>query len=233
MESQMYKIFVGNVPFQCSQSEFSKCFDLFPGFIKAEIVYKQNLNLSRGFGFVTFDTKNNAMILLDNSTQIQCKDRTLRFTEYGSMIRNENDDILEQSNVIHDINLQLCKKKTESVYGGDISHNNVNKNIIVIKGFSNNVTREDLYNIFKHYGDISKYFIMSDPDTGTSKDCGIIEFVNKRDYENIIKQKEIYTDTGLILEINKWRPKNAQTCKQQNFCRNKKIFHESKNKLII
>lgn len=75
------KIFVGNVPFQCTADEFRDCFKNMAGFVEAHIINKYNSEFSRGFGFVTFDNVNNAQQLLNS--QIMCKDRLLRFTEYN------------------------------------------------------------------------------------------------------------------------------------------------------
>jgi len=76
------KIFVGNVPFQCMQEEFNKCFKDVPGFVSAEIVTRHNSPYSRGFGFVTMMTVEHAKKLIQRN-DIVFKDRILRFTEYN------------------------------------------------------------------------------------------------------------------------------------------------------
>ena len=86
------KIFVGNVPFQCTDKEFFDCFKEIPGFINAEIITKHNTSYSRGFGFVTVKTKEDADSLLKRS-DIVFKDRVLRFTEYNFQ---EKDKIVKK-----------------------------------------------------------------------------------------------------------------------------------------
>jgi len=76
------KIFVGNVPFQCTEKEFFDCFKNIPGFCNAEIITKHNSTYSRGFGFVTVKTNDDAENLLKRN-DIIFKDRILRFTEYN------------------------------------------------------------------------------------------------------------------------------------------------------
>jgi RNA recognition motif-containing protein len=77
------KIFVGNVPYQCTQEEFEKCFQNIDGFIKAEIITMYKTNMSRGFGFITmrsiYDAEN-----LKHRDDILFKGRVLRFTNYQS-----------------------------------------------------------------------------------------------------------------------------------------------------
>lgn len=76
------KIFVGNVPFQCIENEFKQCFKDVAGFVSAEIVTRHNSPYSRGFGFVTVKTPEDAKKLIQRN-DILFKDRILRFTEYN------------------------------------------------------------------------------------------------------------------------------------------------------
>lgn len=86
-----YKIFVGNVPYQCTQEEFNECFKNVAGFIKAEIITIHKTNVSRGFGFVTVKTFQNAENLRKRD-DIVLKGRTLRFTSYQHENINTNSD---------------------------------------------------------------------------------------------------------------------------------------------
>jgi RNA recognition motif-containing protein len=107
------KIFVGNVPFQCTQEEFKGCFKNVPGFINAEIVNKYNTNFSRGFGFVTLKTDDDAQKLIQRN-DIVFKDRVLRFTEYNIndklKLSKFNRNYLFIKNVSDDINRDDIKK---------------------------------------------------------------------------------------------------------------------------
>lgn len=77
-----YKLFVGNVPFNCSLDEFNNVFKDQPGFIKAELIYRVKSKLTRGFGFIEVESKDNIKNLLENTFNIG--NRTLRITEYTS-----------------------------------------------------------------------------------------------------------------------------------------------------
>ena len=75
-----YKLFVGNVPFKCNLNEFEDVFRNEKGFVKAELIYRVRSRLTRGFGFVEFDT-------LENSNEVVAKEfefenRLLRVTQY-------------------------------------------------------------------------------------------------------------------------------------------------------
>ena len=63
---QYAKIFVGNVPFQCSKEEFTDCFNKYKGFLDADIVNRFNSENCRGFGFVTFKICPDVLFSLNN-----------------------------------------------------------------------------------------------------------------------------------------------------------------------
>lgn len=176
MECNLCKIFVGNVPFNCTQSEFYECFEKIIGFMNAEIICSSDTNMSRGFGFITFDTYENAKNIL-NVSNIMLKDRVLRFSEY-----------IMNNNVKHE----------------SINTINLNKNLIVVKNINPNITRDDLYKMFSSYDTLGKYFIVSDRNTGNYKSYAIVEILNDSVYEFLINQKEIMYDSN-IYEICKWK----------------------------
>lgn len=168
--TELCKLFVGNVPFNCNSYDFQKCFEHMIGFIKAEVIYNHNSNLSRGFGFVLFDSYENASKLLF-SNNIMINNRTLRFTEYNNSIILDKIDYMD--------------------------------NFIMIKNI-NNLTRNELYDIFKEYGVIGKYFIMSDHDTGILLNYAIFEFIDINICNKLLKQKKIQLNNGTILELSNW-----------------------------
>jgi RNA recognition motif-containing protein len=90
MSAKMYKIFVGNVPFQCSNQEFIDCFKDIDGFIDGEIINRHNTEYSRGFGFITLETEDAGKKLMAR-TDIICKDRVLRFADYNFGEKSQTD----------------------------------------------------------------------------------------------------------------------------------------------
>ena len=77
-----YKLFVGNVPFKCNLNEFEEVFKNEKGFVKAELIYRVRSRLTRGFGFVEFDTLENANDVV--AKEFEFENRTLRVTQYAS-----------------------------------------------------------------------------------------------------------------------------------------------------
>ncbi len=223
------KIFVGNVPFQCNQTEFTECFEKMPGFIKAEIVFKNDMTISRGFGFLTFDSQENAKKIIGNNTVV-FKDRTLRFTEYSQnkVINidqnhcNDTDieDMLNQSNINLFANLQpITQLKTSDVSDDYKQDKNIikkldikQKNLLIVKNIKPDLTRENLYEIFSQFGQVGRHFIVTDHDTGNKKSYAIVEIIDDVVYENLIRQKDVKHDDCTILEVSKWKIKQSGYC---------------------
>lgn len=76
------KVFVGNVPFDCTSEEFVDFFKTMDGFKSGDVISRKTTTGSRGFGFVEFETVSQAQQLV-KKTDLVLKDRVLRFTEYN------------------------------------------------------------------------------------------------------------------------------------------------------
>jgi RNA recognition motif-containing protein len=83
------KIFVGNVPFECTNVEFRECFKNIKGYVTADLI-----NM-RGFGFVVLDNKFLRDSILDNNNFF-IKNRKLRLSLYD----NQQKDLTERSSYI-------------------------------------------------------------------------------------------------------------------------------------
>jgi RNA recognition motif-containing protein len=82
------KIFVGNVPYQCTREDFQKCFRPMNGYVTADIIRRYKSKISRGFGFVIFKTKEQAEAAMKKT--ITLEDRTLRLSEYTPTNKSES-----------------------------------------------------------------------------------------------------------------------------------------------
>lgn len=172
------KVFVGNVPFQCDIDDFRNCFNHMDGFVRAELNHQYN-NLSRGFGFVLFDTEENAKQLMSR-TDIIFMNRQLRFNEYNFENKNEYCTHARNQNDLQEINYLFVKNLTDTI------------------------TRDDLKNIFSQYGKVGKYFIISDHKTGILKNTGIVEIIDNNVYEYLLKKKYLY-HSNTKFELCRWR----------------------------
>lgn len=124
------KVFVGNVPFVCNREEFINCFSNLDGFVDADIILRYGSNLSRGFGFVIFETDQQVNKLLERN-DIQIGNRTLRFTKYI------------------DHNTFIDKKQSE----------NIILNKLFIKDLPITITNKILFDDFSIWGNILNIFI--------------------------------------------------------------------------
>lgn len=77
------KVFVGNIPFNCSTEQFQSCFNTLNGYITADVIRRYGSHLSRGFGFVVLSTDQQAEDLINSTTPVTIADRELRMSVYG------------------------------------------------------------------------------------------------------------------------------------------------------
>jgi RNA recognition motif-containing protein len=173
------KVFVGNVPFQCNQNEFRQCFENFEGFVKAEIIYKSNTNISRGFGFVVFDKQEHAQKLI-NRNDVMFKDRLLRFTKYSM-----TDKKMELTHTVDKMTKQ--------------------KNYLLVKNIPTTMTKEELKMIFSKMALIGRHFIVTNDETGLSKGHGIVEIIDDSMYKILVQERSITTHDGNTYELSKWK----------------------------
>jgi len=155
-KNDLTKVFVGNVPYQCTQDEFEKCFERLEGYVKAEIITGYRNNISRGFGFVTMQTIDQAE-QLKRRNDIIFKNRILRFTPYRNL-----DTFHNTHNSVRD-------------------NNYVNVDMIPI-GWNKRILRK----AFSEYEPIGKCYINIDPNTGELGSNGFIEIYDDEMYEKII-----------------------------------------------
>lgn len=125
------RIFVGNVPYKCTDEEFTNCFSHINGFKKAEIAKKYNSKMSRGFGFAEFDNEDALNKAL--SEKIEIHERELRIAKYEDQPPNDKKK-------------ESLKNKKKKLYK------------VFIKDFGN-TSEEVLKNTFEKFGEIIVFYI--------------------------------------------------------------------------
>lgn len=104
-----YKLFVGNIPFDCRLSEFRGAFKNCKGYITADLI---NNSSSKCFGFVVLENQN-CLEELVNYNNIFLKDRKLRLTRYNNKIKQTNN-YLKLSNIPTTITIEDIRKEFEN-----------------------------------------------------------------------------------------------------------------------
>ena len=123
------KVFVGNVPYQCTREEFQDCFKDMEGFINADIIRRYKSKLTRGFGFVVFETKEQSATIMKNDT-IELKDRFLRFSEYSF----DKTEQTKEGKVYQVFVNNLKAETTEKQFNEALSHyGNLSSSIVTSK----------------------------------------------------------------------------------------------------
>lgn len=197
------KIFVGNVPYQCTQEEFEKCFEKIEGFVKAEIITMYKTNMSRGFGFITLKSLHDAE-KLKHRNDIFFKGRNLRFTNYqGDTIDKLFDDNYNYKSIIDKniIDKDYVNKKniiTKHVVRKQFGNHSLN-NYVYVYGIPFGKNKTWLRESFSNYEPIGKCFISINHNTGEIKNNGIIEILDDLCYKSILSKKYHVIDDNILV----------------------------------
>lgn len=101
-----YKLFVGNIPFDCTKYQFKNIFKKYTGFKNADLVNENN----KCFGFVIFDNVNIIEDII-KTNNVFIKDRKLRLTRYNNKNKDTTNYIklknIPPSVSIHDIRTEF------------------------------------------------------------------------------------------------------------------------------
>ncbi len=104
-----YKLFVGNIPFDCKLNEFRDAFRKCKGYVNADLINNSN---SRCFGFVILKNKECLEDLL-NKNNVFLKDRKLRLTRYNNKTK-ETNNYLRLDNIPNNITSDDIKTEFEN-----------------------------------------------------------------------------------------------------------------------
>tara|TARA_B100001758_G_C18188399_1_gene493265 strand:+ start:112 stop:768 length:657 start_codon:yes stop_codon:yes gene_type:complete len=112
---RVYKVFVGNVPFKCEKEHFVDLFKNLDGYVDSDVIRRYKSDVTRGFGFVSFDSVESAKVLLDIE-EMNFGDRVLRFSEYSSRVKEPRKNLVFVRNLPKTVNVENLKS-TFSTFG--------------------------------------------------------------------------------------------------------------------
>jgi len=140
----MYKVFVGNIPYNSNLSEFKEVFKDFEGIINYELI--QNFNFTKNFGVLTLNSqeKENEII----GTKFDFKGRQLRITQYK--IEN-NFKIMNKIIYVKNIPLTKNREWLKKAFGSY----NLSKYFIVTNFFTGEQTEYGIL-FMSNYDDYNK-----------------------------------------------------------------------------
>lgn len=215
LEKNLRKIFVGNVPFQCTREEFIDCFKNLEGFVTADIIRRYRSKLSRGFGFVVFSDKPSADKLL-NGSAVMLKDRVLRFSVYDTSIKTEMSDDTYMSSPekpISDIKNVVIPSIKESPMPPGIS----NIYQIYLNNLDNDISTGVLLKLLKSYGDIESCKVSQTVEKDFEK-YAILTVNSYLTYNNILEaNNESFDAYPYIVKPKKSKAMNSRVAYREGF----------------
>lgn len=74
-------IYVGNLPYGCTDSDLQELFEQFGEVASARVIMDRETNRSKGFGFVGMSNTNEAQNAIDGTNDVDFMGRNLRVNE--------------------------------------------------------------------------------------------------------------------------------------------------------
>jgi RNA recognition motif-containing protein len=100
-----YKLFVGNIPFNCTNEDFKNAFKKRKGYVNADLITSKNI------GFVVLKNRENIEELL-NKNDVFIGDRKLRLTRYDN--KKESINYIKLSKIPNTITVNDIKKEFQN-----------------------------------------------------------------------------------------------------------------------
>jgi|SaaInlStandDraft_4_1057021.scaffolds.fasta_scaffold03619_2 RNA recognition motif-containing protein len=174
-KEDQFKVFVGNVPFECTDKDFINPFKDMDGFVDAKVIrHPKSLTSTRGFGFVCFEKQEHIDNLLKNTIKIN--DREVRISNYE-------------------------KQKPHPVYAKKYFSEYPNK--LFVQNIPPNITHEKFEEYFSEYGAVSRCYLITDRDSGIHKGKGVVHYMDMESYNKVMNEK--HEMNGKELKIQNYR----------------------------
>lgn len=174
-ELEFKKVFVGNVPFQCTDDEFNECFKTLEGYVSSKLIKRTGSQLSRGFGYIEFETIEQTKSFIEDSGEINLKDRDLRFTMYRQ--RQSFDDG------------KFTTEKKLSNYK------------LFVDDLDDSTTKDSLKDSFSKYEDVVACFVNTSK--GTNKKTGVVIFSGEDSYNDALENSPEFLKVKPFKKFNK------------------------------
>lgn len=85
MESESVKIYVGNLPFSVNEDQLKELFGSYGKLVQAEVIKDKFSGRSKGFGFITFETREDAEKAISEMNEKDVDGRAIKVSEAKPM----------------------------------------------------------------------------------------------------------------------------------------------------
>ncbi|KAG5179693.1 chloroplast 29 kDa ribonucleoprotein [Tribonema minus] len=185
--SEGCKLYVGNLGYDTNNDTLSQAFSQFGAVQEASVATDRETGSSRGFGFVTYGTPQEAQAAMDNLNNTQLDGRTIR------------------------VNLSQPRERAAggggfgggSGGGGGASEGNK----LFIGNLGWNTTTDDLHAAFGQYGQVQDAIVMTDRETGSSRGFGFVTYATADSAQAAIRALDGTDFGGRNIRVNISEPR--------------------------
>lgn len=176
------KVFVGNLPFSVDSSTLAEVFEGAGNVEMVEVIYDKMTGRSRGFGFVTMSTAEEAEAAARQLNGYQLEGRELR-VNYGPPPPREESSF-----------------RGSRGGGGGGSFDNTNR--LYVGNLSWGVDDSTLENLFSEHGKVTEARVICDRETGRSRGFGFVTYSSADDANNAIESLDGSDIQGRTIRVS-------------------------------
>lgn len=174
------KLYVGNLPFTIDSAQLGDAFSEYGNVENADVVFDPKTGRSRGYGFITFATVEEAQNAITELDGADFGGRTIRVS--FPTPRSENGEKRERRD-----RPRRQDAPGSKVYVGNLSWS---------------TDDQSLGDIFSEYGDVVNAKVITDMETGRSKGFGFVTFSSSNEADSAVAQLDGQNVDGRVLRVN-------------------------------
>ncbi|KAG8099294.1 hypothetical protein GUJ93_ZPchr0013g36750 [Zizania palustris] len=172
--SEDLKVFVGNLPFNVDSAQLAGLFEQAGGVEMVEVVYDRVTGRSRGFGFVTMSTAEEASAAVEQFNGYSFQGRPLKVNSGPPPPRDEFAPRTPRGG----------GNSFETPRGGGNSFDSSNK--LYVGNLSWGVDNSTLENLFSEQGNVLDCKVIYDRESGRSRGFGFVTYGSSEEVNNAI-----------------------------------------------
>lgn len=215
-------LYVRNLPKHWKEGELNKLFEPFGKIIQSRVLVELSSGVSKGVGFVLYDTRDeaeNAIKCLSGKTPEGCTEPIL--TKFAD---DNNKKLQRQQMNIQYVpvpnfaggpgpmrnNLNRFQRFNPMAVNMNFQQGQQNGYTLFVYNIGSNATDRTLWSLFAPYGTVQKVNIMVDHDKNTCKGYGFVTMTNYTEAQTAIQGLHGYYFQGKQLQVSFKAEKNAQ-----------------------
>ncbi|RYR52861.1 hypothetical protein Ahy_A06g027727 isoform B [Arachis hypogaea] len=188
------EVFIGGLPRDANEDDLKALCEPMGDVLEVRLMKDKDTGENRGYAFVAFKTKEVAQKAIEDIHNKEFKGKTLRCS------LSETKHRLFISNIPKTWTEDEFRKHVEAVGPGVENIELIKVKALYVKNIPENVTTEQLKELFRRHGEVTKV-VMPPGKAGGKRDFGFIHYAERSSVLKAVKDTEKYEINGQVLEV--------------------------------